>query len=82
MPGPWTPEQRSRKVRLIEREAKNVMRRLGAQYAVIIVGWRDGEHIHFQDAGFMPMPLKQLYATMTTSHQIVEESGGKDVQLS
>lgn len=83
LPEPWSPEKRNAIKARIDAEAAELAVRLGARGIVIIALFPEGEeNIHMQDGGTpLPMPVGQLYWHMASAHDIVQQSGGKDVKL-
>lgn len=79
---PWTLEYRAIVKRKIDKEAARAADRLGAKTVAIIAFFpAEGSYLHMLDGGTAPMELKDLYAKMQTAHEIVEQSGGKDVEI-
>lgn len=80
-PAPWPMERRSRMTRKMEREAKHVAARIGASKVVIIGFFEEGQHVHMIDAGEAPCSRAELWKRLSGAVDLLEQSGGKDVQL-
>lgn len=84
MPRPWDKDRRAATMAKVKKEAARAAARLGADGgAVVIVMYRDGEHLHILDGGSLPagLDLAQIYRMVLSSHAVVQDSGGEDVKV-
>ena len=84
MPDPYSFEKRSRIKRKIDKEAERLVGRVGAQGALVICFFQEGEYCHIQDGGAGILPahdVREIYARMAQACNFLEESGGEDVAI-
>lgn len=79
----WTPQRRSVVKARIDKQAERARQKLGATAVITVAFFTDGRHMHVLDGGTAPNgDFAQAYRHLISVHQIVRESGGKDVSLS
>jgi hypothetical protein len=78
---PWPKEKRGRIQAKIDKEAKRTAVKLGARCCVIVAFFEEGAYYHMQDGGQSPVPTEQLYRQLVSMKEVLEASGGEDVQL-
>lgn len=80
---PWTPEERSRRTRKMEKAVLWAMAKLNARgvYIAAFFDAGDGQHFHIMDTGKIPMDKAELLKTLLASEEKLRLSGGDDIQV-
>jgi hypothetical protein len=71
---PWSPEDRARRKRKLDREVRRVCERIGVKHVYLVAFYDagDGKHTHTLDSGSLPMPLDDFFRNMLAAYEIMK----------